>query len=861
MPIARANSLQSIYDAVADYDLVLVPDAPLASAINRRLDEPHFGTFATTPRRLAAGRREQAEDRIAFLEVVDQTAYDWKSVSYAIGNVLQCWEHQGSLESILDYEPYADDVTREVVDILADLPTTSSRLSEHTIDDDKSVAVVGKSLFTNLEREVIPDEADPIPLFTDEPFDLPQMNIFDSSADILDAILDTIDAESADNVAIVLEGNSRYSSLVESALEANDIPYFGGPGFVDDPYLRSFITLCRTAFRGTETTVADIRSVLVQLDATVDIDHHEKRLHAVDIPETEWIRSFCDSLESRTFAEALDVYEAQIDESMDQFRSELDSLGIADVAVDEDRLDELAYYLQSYDVPIKRDNEGVLLADAKSSGYVDRPVVFHLGLDEGWTHSAPQRPWVDAESQFERYIRQFQLLLQSGVNQYYLVQDTAGGQPVTPCLYFGELLDEDYERFSDLESVRHRRHGEARSAGFDRAETGVEPAALDTISNSSLTTYVNSPRDYFFDRLVDGPDKDYFREGNLFHDFAEFYVTHPDVIEDASIDEIVELMLEDAAPFFSQTDRPLRKRKYQIGLETITEYLDEQRPFEDDFVTPSSGWGTNFFAEYYGKPVDSPITERWFEDESLGMKGKIDLIADPDHLLDFKSGRKKTRRAVVKGAAIDPPDETPDFQAAMYLCYYRSERPEEPLQFTFFHFLETLDDVIAGSYDIEDTLTTVSYYPWTFDEYVGSREAYDELLDGYNDCVATFEDLGFDAYQEIVAGRHFPETTERSELRDSEFAAEFTTAVDRRTSDDVDAEKGADQAIRRLNSLRKKTFFREDLDAFETFVHERIDELNEYRAGEDRFPIEGPSGEPNYRRVDHRDLLLEDERE
>jgi len=854
--IQRARSVDALYDAVADYDTVLVPDAPLSSAINRRLDVPHFGTFATTPRRLAAGRREQAEDRTAFLEVVDRTAYDWKSVSYAIGNVLQCWEHQGSLESILQYDEYADEVTREVVDILADLRTTSSRLSEYSIDGD-TVAVVGESLFTNLERNVLPEEYESIPLFTEEPFDRPPMNIFDSSADIIDAILATVDADSANNVAIVLEGSSRYSSLVESALEANDIPYFGGPGFVDDPHLRSFITLCRTAFRGAETTVSDIRSVLTRLAATVDIDHHEKRLHAVDIPETEWIRSFCDSLDSRTFAEALDVYEVEIDESMEQFREELQRLGIATKPVEEDRLDELTYYLQSYDVPVSRENEGVLLADAKSSGYVDRPVVFHLGLDENWTHSAPQRPWVDAESQFERYIGQFQLLLQSGVNQYYLVQDTAGGQPVTPCLYFAELLDEEYEQFSDLDSVRHTRHFDGERSGFDRAEAVAEPESLDCISNSSLTTYVNSPRDYFFDRLVDGPDKDYFREGNLFHDFAEFYVTHPDVIDDTAIQEVVELMLEDAAPFFSETNRPLRQRKYQIGLETIIEYLDEQRPFEDDFLTPSTGWGTNFFAEYYGKPVDSPITEHWFEDTSLGMKGKIDLIADPDHLLDFKSGSKKSRRDVVKQAAINPPDETPDYQAALYLSYYRAERPEEPLQFTFFHFLDALDDVIAGSYDIADTLTTVSYYPWTFDEYVGSREAFDVLLEGYNDCVATFDDLGFEAYQEIMAGRHFPDTTVRSELRDSEFAAEFTAAVDRRTTDDVDTRKGADQAIRLLNGVRKKAFFREDLDAFETFVKERIEELNQYRAGEGRFPIEGPGGEPNYRRVNHRDLLLE----
>jgi hypothetical protein len=856
VPIQRAKPVETLYDEVAGYDLVLTPDAPLASAINRRLDVPHFGTFATTPRRLAAGRREQAEDRSAFLEVVDRTDHDWKSVSYAVGNTLQCWEHQGSIESILAYDAYVDDATEAVVDIMADLRSTSKRLTEYTIEADP-VAVVGEDQLTELERWILPEEYDQFDLFTDEGFEYPSFNVFESSADIVDAILETVDPETADDVAVVLDSNSRYSSLVESAFEAVDVPYYGGPGFVDDPHHRSLLCLCRTAFRGSETLVSDVRPVLTQMGVDVAIDHDDKRLHALDVPETEWIQAFCSTLESWTFGECLAEYESETGASLDLFRDELAQLGLTETRIDERRLDELAYYLQAYEVPVDRENEGVLLADAKSSGYVDRPVVFHVGLGEEWTHTAPKRPWVDTETQFQRYMQQFQLLLQSGVEQYYLVQDTAGGQPVTPCLYFGELLDEEYERFSDLESVSHTRTFDDVGEGFETEPVDVDPETVRNVSNSSLTTYVNCPRDYFFDRLVDGPDKDYFIEGNLFHDFAEFYVTHPEVVDDAAIDEVVDVMLAEATPYFATSDRPLRERTYRIGLETIVEYLDDQRPFTDDFLTPSTGWGENVFATYFDRPVDSPITERWFENRDLGMKGKIDLVSDPTHLLDFKSGSKKSRRDVITNAAIDPPADTPDFQAVMYLCHYRTERPDEPLTFTFFHFLETLDDVVTGDHDVADTLTTVSYYPWTFDEHVSSREAFDVLLDGYNDCVATFEDLGYDDYAAIVEQRSFPETTEKDELRDSSFATEFTNAVVERTSDSVDAEKGCDQAIRALNGVRTKTFFEEDLDALEGFVAERIEELNRYRGGEERFPVEGPGGEPNYRRVDHRDCILE----
>jgi len=856
VPIQRARPVERLYEEVSEYDIVLTPDAPLASAINRRVDVPQFGTFATTPRRLAAGRREQAEDRSAFLEVVDRTDHDWKSVSHAVGNVLQCWEHQGSVESILSYDAYVDDETREVVDIMADVRSTSKSLTEYSIDAE-TVAVVGEGQLTTLERAVLPDEYDAIDLFTGDRFDYPSFDIFDSSADIVDAIVDTVSPSTADDVAVVLDGNSRYSSLVEAALDASDIPYYGGPGFIDHQYHRSFLTLCRTAFRGSETTVGDLKPVLAQMGIDVPIDHDNKRVYRTDLPETAWVREFCRSLPSRTFAEALDEYEGQTGDQLQSFRDELAKLGLTETEVTREGVEELTYYLQTYEVPVDRENEGVLLADAKSAGYVDRPVVFHVGLDEDWTHSPPQRPWVDTDAQFRRHLDQFQLLLQSGVNQYYLVQDTQGGQPVTPCLYFGELLDTGYERFSDLEASSHRRTFDTADTGFETEDIDVEPSTVETISQSSLNSYVNCPRDYFFGRLVDGPDRDYFAEGNLFHDFAEFYVNHPDVVDDETLEDVVEVMLAEANALFPGTDEPLRRRSYRIGIETIIEYLETHGPDSGDFLTPASGWGENFFAAYFDEPVDSPLTERWFENTALGMKGKIDLVSAPDHLVDFKSGHKKSSRSVVKAAATDPPHDTPNFQAAMYLCHFRTVRPGEPLEFTFCHFLETLDDVVTGTASLDDALTTVTYYPWTFDEHVASREAYDTLLDGYNDCVATFESLGFTAYSRIMERLSFPETTERDELRASAFAEAFTDAVTAETADDVDAEKGCDQAIRALNGVRKRTFFREDLDAFERFVADRIEELNRYRRGEERFPVEGPSGEPNYRRVDHRDLLLE----
>jgi len=120
------------------------------------------------------------------------------------------------------------------------------------------------------------------------------------------------------------------------------------------------------------------------------------------------------------------------------------------------------------------------------------------------------------------------------------------------------------------------------------------PEEVTAFSQSSLNTYVNSPRDYFFSRLVDNPDKDHFREGNLFHDFAEFYVSHPDTITTDTLDEVAAVILDEVDPFLRGVDREVRLTKYRVGLQTIVEFLDANPPKGDGLSTPDSGWGENF---------------------------------------------------------------------------------------------------------------------------------------------------------------------------------------------------------------------------------------------------------------------------
>jgi hypothetical protein len=193
------------------YDLVVVPNAPLASAIHRRIDRPHLGSFAITPRRLAARRREEAENGIAFLELIEYNDLDWKRGAYAIGNILQWWEHQGDLEGILDYDTCVDGTTHRAVERINDLDTTSKQLTEYQIDGGHDVTVVGYEQLTQLKRSILPAEYDRYDTFTDDEFDAPPFHIFDSSTVIVDSVADALTAENAEDVAAVLESRKERS--------------------------------------------------------------------------------------------------------------------------------------------------------------------------------------------------------------------------------------------------------------------------------------------------------------------------------------------------------------------------------------------------------------------------------------------------------------------------------------------------------------------------------------------------------------------------------------------------------------------------------------------------------------------------
>jgi len=226
--VRRARPIGKLYDAVADYDLVLTIDAPLSLALNRRVDQPRIGTFAATPRMLASGEFRPRDERTLFLELIDATDLRWKQAAYLLENILGCWEETGDIRAILRYDRFDTADTRNAISVIEDVDCAHNDLAAYSIPAERSVAVIGESQFSALDRSILPDEYTTIDPFEEGEFDLPPFHCFESATDIVDTVVDNVAPADAEDVAVIMDRGSEYPSLVESALEANDVPFYGG---------------------------------------------------------------------------------------------------------------------------------------------------------------------------------------------------------------------------------------------------------------------------------------------------------------------------------------------------------------------------------------------------------------------------------------------------------------------------------------------------------------------------------------------------------------------------------------------------------------------------------------------------------
>lgn len=864
MSIERALTIDELYKRVAGADIALSAEAPLTLALDRRVESPRVGRLSATPRSYASSELVPDDRRPLFIDLVRTADLPWKQAVRALELCLDCWDRTGSPEAILDYPEFDTPAVRVTIEHVRSNSSSYRKLANRRLEPEDEICVIDPQRLTALDRSILPatESYERISPFGEGTWELPEVHLYPSATAIVDDVVDAIDANSADQVGVVLDQSTIYSPLLEAALEAEGIPYQGGPEFIDADLVRTFVRLLQVGFSGDGITVRELRPLLVAagFDVSRDCDNH--RLEHVDTAWTAEFEELRATIQGSTFEDALetvaDIESPASESELWALRSELRELGLLTADITAYRVDQLVYYLQTFEVPFERERDGVLLTDAGSTAYVDRPVVLYLGLGDGWARTPPDYPWIDAERFVKRDMRRFKILVQNGQRQYFLVQDSMSGEKVSPCVYLREFVEESVEKFSNLSHVEHRNAiPDTDSDAFETPDP-LERDTIETVSQSTLKRLVNCPREHYFHRLVDSPETLPMARGTVLHEAAEVYVNQPDFV-DRNRRTVIEAMCDQLQPFLSDVRRDVMRTRLRIGLDVIIRYFEANPTVELSFDTYGPPKGENDLADALDLTVDSPLCERWFEAPDIGGHGYIDLLNDRETLVDFKTGSQRTAREIEKKSSLDPVDNTPDFQAMLYLAQHRRECPDDTVRLRFVYLLDAVDECVKGDDPpVEELVTTIMYVPCSFTEFVCRREVFDQLTDyaDSNDRCKVLDSIGFDHYREFFESHDLPREGVAPEVR-SKTREAFETIARETVGDYKYVVKGCEKIFDDLATTPDGYFLKDDLDEFEDFLEARIDELNEYRCS--RFPIcYTDDEEPNWDRVDYRDLILTD---
>lgn len=855
MKVQKAKTLDQNYEEVKEYDLVITAEASTADSLKRRLDKTKLGPFAVTPQRLAYGDELAEEDfkRDIFLELVNEEGLRWKQASYLLSNAISCWQETGELEKVKDHG-FTDEAMEKVIEVLRQTDNPLQALEEYRIPEEKDVAVLAPYQLNELDRKILPEEYDEIGLFLDEEEELPDFNIFNSSNELIQALKESIKKVGPENAGVVVDPSSGYQALLESALESSEIPYLKQQDLSEDEDLRTFLSLMRTGLSSKRVRVSDIRPVLQELNVPVPSTDSEKFIEDLEEGRLQEFRDVFTMMQHLPFEEVVRKYEEFTGRNLGPVKSILDELDIQDEMVSEGRINQIEYYLDSFAPSEEIEEDGVLFADPKKVSRVDRPVVFFVGMDADWRQEPESSEWVDQDKREEENLKDFTSLLQSG-RPVFMVQDKEMNEDIKPCFYLNEIIDEEFVNFRQLPHKRVRPEEIETGTGFERKGLDIEQEKVKVLSQSSLNNFAMSPRYYYISELVSDPDEEALEKGNLFHDYAEFYVNYPEFMDEKSDEEVIDFMMQRIRPFADDLDLEKLETEFKVGLKNIRNFVKSREVSREEMEGyEKKDRDENVFAEEYDRPVRSQITELWFEDEGLGGKGKIDFLQDSQNLVDYKSGRRKSEKKIVKQSkvALHGDEQYPNFQAPMYLAYHRKKAPGKKLNFTFFHFLDNLGDDVTGEASNEDNIVTVTYYPQEFGEKAGSNEAFELMIKDVaksNDRRKTLEKLGCHQFRKFMEENEVPKTHDKDEILATQFAEDFKSFAKKEVGDYKYVRNGVESALKKLVEFHSKNYFRDDIDLFEEFLEEKLEELNEYRGL--RFPLDAKADD-----IPDRDLIM-----
>ncbi len=847
--ITKAKSIEELYEEVKNFDLVITNDAPLNTALNKAINKSMIGSFALTSKLIGSKycdylfEEEKLDLPQLVLKIQKELKLNLKEALYYVKNIMNVWQNTASLE---ESKKYLSNKEKDIVKSLEKLPTY--QLSMQNMDlyflDKKNIAVIGKELFTQLDKKVLTIQTTQISLFTDKEHKLDTIYLFNSQNDIIERVISMIDKENQNGIAIVLNIESDYLPIIKARLINNGIELNEKLFLFQEFRTREYLSIIETFYSMHNVYTKEL--IPIGNIFNIDIDSSLENSLFLELcnvnKDVKKLFNLLQNLKNKTFGELLKELEKYDLKLPEEFIEVLFKLELYDTKITRNKFLELKYFIENFEQEIETNKTGVLLIDAKNSIYVNRDVIFYLGMDHLWTKTIEDAGYIDKKQELEKNIKKFEILIQQGKERFFFIPKHTSLTDTIPPYYFNFIYKTNIDKYStDFFDIKEIINNKETKVFVNNPTTEYAQIEIkETISNTAINNFSLCPKKYSYSTLISGIDKEIFLRGNLIHSFAEFYVNNKDFVKSREIDEFVNIIINNLKLMSNPFQNNILKTKIRFACIAVIDFIDSLKIDEDigfeSFKEISRKNKENIFAKHYNKPMDKPNAELEFSDNELKLHGLIDLAVNKKLIVDYKTSKERKKVIdIVRNASLKNISSKCDFQPLVYLSIFRKITPNTRIQFWYNFPMIDIYEKIIGS-ETEDNNVKVHYVPTSFIDYIISKEFYDYFKESaltYEEPILNLiEDFSYFKDKEI-SEELLEEPYKVSEVLFEEF---YQYLIKLGLKDNKTNNGNVLKVLKNIfafkvgqKSKQKEVFFfKEDLDDFENYVNQSINKINEY---------------------------------
>ena len=712
------KGIDELYEEVRDFDLVLTNDAALATALNGRIDKPVVGYFALTPKQIASRIASRISDdplcsELKVLSIVsEETGFSIKYVHSEIENIKEIRKYTKDVRKHLHSK-----AAKAVYDSYEHIPTLERLMGSFIPEEDEFykgvfVAVIEEELFNDLDKHFIPIRHESISIFKKEQYGIDTIYEIGNDRQLAENTADMIDLDRPEDYAIVLNTASPIADSVRAAMYRKGIPFINSLNVRDLSQIRDYLQFITLALQFDTVRVKHVKELFSNYNGFFVKGRDEfllsKQTEADMRNRASELWEIMRDISKMTYSqvcEAVCDHRARIQVSI-----LINDLQVADRKVTSTSLSEIKYAVDNvrelhHNEEIPEDEKrGVLLVDCNNSVYIDRPVVFYLGMEQDWNKTLVGKQYIDIEDETDKNVAKLDALIQQGSVRYYFVNSTKGGKTARPCMMFDLLFKKPVDTFSAMcnEIVKGRWHQEDSQIIPEDPIRGMESErTLDrSFSKSTFNNYYACPRRFMYGLFLSTPEEKSTEFGTLIHSFAEFYVCYPQDVRDLGLDHFVDLISDRYSGLSSPLMEDIDHAKIRHAMATVIRYIDHLGVKEAPLDVPlSTKKNPNRFMIALGKEYTSSICEVDFESSKYPIHGQLDLYWN-GIVTDYKTGRPGKAEDIVKAMTPDSGYRYPEFQAPIYLSLVQEQEGHRN-RFNLFYAMD--NDAVSAEGDIPIT--------------------------------------------------------------------------------------------------------------------------------------------------------------